>query len=111
MSSYPGWGVTNNLQLTKLGMMSDAYSITSEGNGWDVSVTSPGPVDLALGASANLGVTVSVLFDAANLSQKLVTVTATSPLDPDGTPVSGSSVTTVIVKNFGYYLPVVARAK
>lgn len=66
---YPGWVVTYNLQLTKLGMMSDAYSITSEGNGWDVSVTPPGPVDLALGASANLGVTVSVPFDAANLSK------------------------------------------
>jgi hypothetical protein len=109
LSSYPGETVTYDLQLTNLGTMPDVYTISLEGNGWEVSVTPPGSVELAPGASANLIVTVSVPFNAANRSQKQVTVTATSQQDPGGTPVYGSSAMTITVKYYAYYLPAVAR--
>jgi hypothetical protein len=108
---YPGKVVSFNLTLTNLGAMNDIYTISMQGNGWDVQVMPPGPINLTAGQSASLTVTVTVPAGAEKDSQNIVAVTATSQNDPGVTPAADSTALTLTVRYYGFYLPVVARAE
>jgi hypothetical protein len=110
LSGEPGDTVEYILTLTNLGNVTDTFEITVEGNDWDVHLPETS-FDLAVGASAEVLVHVTIPADAEDGDFEAVTITATSAGDDS---VSASSVltTTAFVPEpdmFYLFMPIVIQ--
>jgi hypothetical protein len=100
-----GTVVTHTVVLTNTGVVTDIFGLTASGNGWPTTVAAHTGF-VAPGATFTVSVGVTVPSTATLGSSDVVTVTATSRLDPLVS--AGASLTTTMVK-LDIHLPLVMR--
>ena len=103
----PGGTVVYTLTLTNLGNVADSFTFSAQGNAWDVTLPA-GPINLDVGASMQVTVTVQVPADIADGQVDVATITVTSAGDAQITA-SAELTTTGRHTLRRVYLPVINR--